>query len=506
MALTFVMCLVSASTSEAEPDTPSTPPSEPDQESDREPDREPEESESADGTPMPPADGMEQRPSARQVASAPKPHETRGLAKADPSEKPGRARIAGRLLLTVPRWAFSLAMQPIRASAWAYDRYQLQDRFRRIFFNETETMGLFPAFFFETGFGFNAGLRFIYRDLFGKRESLRVRTGWGGRYRQRYAVTANTGDRLGSLRIELAGTIEVRDRERFAGIGNRDLATGALISPIDALGDGPVLESRYRQRFGQLSAATRVSIAGPLAIRATGGVLDRKFSTRGVNARNDPVISEAYDTSSIPGFTEDPQLGYAELELSFIDRRPASKYMPWIWWTTGSSLRAFAGHARSLRGDPSRFYRFGVDLQRYINLFDNSRVLVVRGYGEGVSEPPGERVPFSELPSLGGRRILRGYPKSRFRDRYAAMGSLEYQFDVNSGSYGYLFMDAGKVMRTMDAVSLDELRLGFGGGLQLNTTNSRLARILIAGTADGDFLLSLSFAPQFDPPHRFGRI
>jgi hypothetical protein len=92
-----------------------------------------------------------------------------------------------------------------------------------------------------------------------------------------------------------------------------------------------------------------------------------------------------------------------------------------------------------------------------------------------------------------------------FRDRYVATGSVEYQFDINMGSYGYVFTDAGKAMRTIDADALDDLRLGFGGGLQINSANSRLARILIAGSADGDFLLSLSFAPQFDPPHRFDR-
>lgn len=445
-------------------------------------------------------------PTARAVESAPKPHDASGLAIRDPAEKPGSARIVGRLLLTVPRWGFSLAMQPVRGAVWAYERYQLRYLFKRAFYNEARTFGVLPVFLFETGFGFNAGGRFVYRDLFGRNETLRGRVVSGGRYQRRYSVTAGTGDRLQRVRFEVTGEIDGRNRERFAGIGDRDLgAIGSLMVPIDPLGDGPVVESRYRQQFRRLWGAAHISLAGPFSAVASAGILDRKFSVTGVDAGTDPVVSEAYDVNEIPGFIEGSRLGYAEIELSFTNRRPSSRYTPKVWWSAGWSLHAFAGYAEGLAKDRSQFFRYGGDLSRYINLFDSSRVLVLRAYGEGVSELAGERVPFSELPTLGGTQVLRGYPNSRFRDQYVATASAEYQFDLNAGSYGYLFVDTGKATQTIDAFATHDLRIGFGGGIQLNSLNSSLSRILVAGSKDGDFLLSLTFSPQLTPPHRFDR-
>ena len=452
-------------------------------------------------------DTGEPRPmTARDVATAPRSHEARGLSTPDPSREESASRVIGRGLLSLPRWGFQLAMQPVRGAVWVYERYQIGPRLMVVFFDDTMTYGVYPAFFFETGFGFNAGVRAVHRDLFGQRESLRARAGWGGEQTQSYALTAGTGQRFGRVELELSGEIELRDRDRFDGIGDRDLVGAEdVVFPLDPLGEGAAVRSRYRQRYSRMWGAADVAVAGPLSARASAGIIDRKLNDDDVETRGDEVISDAYDIALLPGFSEDPTLGYGELELVYSTRRPVSRYVPSPWWSAGWHLRGFGGYANGIGDDASEFFRYGVDLQRYVNLFGATRVLVLRLYGEGLSEDPGPNVPFTELPSLGGRYLLRGYHRSRFRDRYIGMGSAEYQFDVTAATYGYLFVDAGKAIRDIDSDALDSPRVGFGGGFQINTDRSFLARILIAGTKDGDFLFSLTFEPQFDLRERFNR-
>src|SRR6185503_11363574 len=108
---------------------------------------------------------------AAEAAKAPPPGEASGVSRTEEKSYPGRA--VARVFLYPVRAVIWVADSPLRAGAWLYERYRLRDRWKSIFFNDTETIGLYPAALVETGFGLNIEARFIDRDLFGEKESVK---------------------------------------------------------------------------------------------------------------------------------------------------------------------------------------------------------------------------------------------------------------------------------------------------------------------------------------------
>lgn len=58
-------------------------------------------------------------------------------------DEPATAPELARALLFVPRVLTIVVLSPPRLAVWAHDRYQLRDRFDRMFFDDTGTAGLY---------------------------------------------------------------------------------------------------------------------------------------------------------------------------------------------------------------------------------------------------------------------------------------------------------------------------------------------------------------------------
>jgi outer membrane protein assembly factor BamA len=107
-------------------------------------------------------------------------------------------------------------------------------------------------------------------------------------------------------------------------------------------------------------------------------------------------------------------------------------------------------------------------------------------------------VPFIDLPRLGGPVLLRGYDRDRFRDRYSGLATIEYDWPAAYDVNGFLFADAGRVFRDPDDFGVDDLRVGYGAGIQLHTITGFLARGQIASSVDGGLFFQLSLDPTFE--------
>src|SRR5213078_3680983 len=168
--------------------------------------------EAAPGQPEPTTAASQRREmTAADVAGAPVAGDESG--RTDPVDDDSVARQGLRGALFVPKVAVNLALSPARLSAWAYDRYHLDELYYRVFFNDARTIGVIPSASFTSGFGINAGARFVDRDLFGAREQLTIAAGIGGRYQQVYKVAVQSGDRLGRVAVELDGQYELRPKD-----------------------------------------------------------------------------------------------------------------------------------------------------------------------------------------------------------------------------------------------------------------------------------------------------
>jgi len=197
------------------------------------------------------------------------------------------------------------------------------------------------------------------------------------------------------------------------------------------------------------------------------------------------------------------QGAYGELELRWDNRRAVSTWDPHGTLTGGTLASAFAAQFHRLDAGAD-FARYGFELQQFVRLGIGPRVIAARVHGEAVTGSRAD-VPFTELPSLGGPLYLRGYALDRFRDRVAAFGTLEYQWDLAGWIMANAFVDAGRVYSAVNDVSLDHLRVGYGLGLQLTYGGGFVSEVSVASSVDGGLFFNLAFNPVYDIEQRVRR-
>lgn len=431
----------------------------------------------------PPPPAPDREPCAADVANAPLPgHESGRLDPVDDGDT--TARKIGRDALFLPKLLTNIVLAPARGSVWAYDRFHLDELYYRVFFNDERTIGLYPTFAYESGYGFNGvtgGARFVARDLFGEREHLALQAAAGVAYefRQLYSANFRTGDRLGQrFSLELDAGYEIRPRDGFYGIGN-------------AMGE----ETRYSQDRARGLVTGDLRLFSDLHLRPAASLAKRTFG--------DPSSGTPTDEVYMPVGWKGTESAYGELELRWDGRHALGEWDPRGSYTSGTLAAAFAGRSHRL-DEGNDYWRYGFDLQQFVRLGRGPRVLSARIHGEAVSGSVFE-VPFSELPSLGGPLYLRGYALDQFRDRVAAFGTLEYSWDLSGWIDANVFVDGGRVFPSLTQLATDHLRAGYGFGLVLQHGGGFISEVSVASSIDGGWFFNLAFNPIYDLDQRVRR-
>jgi surface antigen Omp85-like protein len=433
---------------------------------------------------------------------APRPDKASGI-EVDDQPRTSRAIWIPRALLFFPRMAFWLAVQPIRGITYVHERYGIVQRLSDATFTDDGRFGIYPVAGYESGFGFKIGARIVAKDIFGKKERLKLRADWGGEFRYAVGAHASTGRRLGPISFEADSSIERRPRERFYGIGNgRDL-DDPLPTPIDPSLSEVSLPSRFREDVIRNVATIDIAFMDQLHSRLSGALMLREFS-----AGEDEDITTRFDTSKLIGFETGVKNVYVENELIWDSRRPATDYGTQTLDGSGWLARGHFGINRGVEDDPSKFYAYGGELQRYFDLYQGNRTLTVRALFDAVGGTDGRtdgKISFIDLPRLGGSEFLRGYPSGRFRDKAVALATVEYTWAIMNNSAAFTFIDVGQPLASFEDVTSQKVRFGYGMGLQLHTRNTFFMRAQLAFSRVGDIALNLVFSPAFGRRERAGR-
>jgi hypothetical protein len=433
---------------------------------------------------------------AADVAAEPVPGFESG--RVDPAETESTWRAIGRGALFVPRLAIDLVLSPARAAIWAQDRYHVSDQYDRVFYNDAKTIGLYPNIAVDSALGVSAGAGFVHHDLFGAHENFNLEFSLSNRYRQIYSASFATGNRLGDrFHVQLDAGYERRPHDTFYGIGNGDRVT-ATAAPINPLLDPTAIEAHYRQDRARVSLIADLRALRRLHVRASGAVSELQFGTPDTGES----ITQRYDTAGIVGWNG-VRYGYGELELRWDNRHSTGTFEPSAVYTAGEAASVFSGLMHRLDSGPD-FWRYGLDLQKFVRIAEGPRVIVAHLHGEGVTGARDE-VPFTELPHLGGPTWLRGYALDQFRDRIAAFGSVAYQWDLSQWFSASLFVDAGRVYPELSDLSLHALRMGYGLGIEAHRVESFVFEGSIGSSLDGGLFLNLSFNPVYDLDDRVRR-
>ncbi|MGE0400193.1 MAG: BamA/TamA family outer membrane protein [Kofleriaceae bacterium] len=419
-------------------------------------------------------------PTAADVASAPPPN-TIEDGRLDDEPGDSTARVIARGALFVPRMVFVTVTKPFEGGAWLFERFQLGERYYRVFWNDERTAGVFPTIGLQSGFGIDIGARFVHRDLAGHGEKLSLSTSTGGQYRTLTKASLRSGRRFDPVELSVDARFEQKPKDTYYGVGNE-------------LGE----ETRYRDRYTRATGSADIRLGGPFHLTASGAYADHAYST----SEHGTPVEQMYGTE-LTGW-QGTRYGYGELELRYDTRRASTAYEAPVFTSRGTLVAAYTGAAIALDDNSADYRRYGADLQQFFRLAEGPRVLSLRAHVEGVTGNLDE-VPFTDLPRLGGKQSLRGYSLDRFRDRIAAVGSAEYTWDLARILSASLFVDVGRVYRSLDDLTLDDVRVGYGVGLDVHTEHSFVGRVSLASSIDGGVFVDFSVDPIFDLERRVDR-
>jgi hypothetical protein len=404
------------------------------------------------------------------------PEEVSGVLvpEAEPDPAPARS------LLVVPRAMVGAAAVPVRTGLTYYERYQVKERLIDLFFDDTRTFGIYPRLSLESGLRPGVGVRLVHKDLLGAR--LRLAADYGGEHQQRLdGSIASPPIFSAPVRLHLRGGWQQQPRAAFFGIG-----------------DGPAVSAPFWQRTYRAEVGLVADPAGPFFGSLTGTYVSRRF---GEGPNETPV-----DRSALVGWATGAQVFYGEAEVGIDTLRVSRVSISSAAPSSGTRLTLFGGGATGASGDPTRYARYGLDALHAFDLYGGDRVLLLRLHTEAVAPAAGDdSIPFTDLPRLGGPQFLRGYARDRFRDRVAVLGSVEYRYPIWRQLSGFLFVDAGKVSPGWaDLSRAARPRLGYGGGLELYSSESFRMRTQLAGSEEGlYFQLAVDAVyRQSTPPYR----
>jgi outer membrane protein assembly factor BamA len=426
---------------------------------------------------------------------APRDDDASGIAR--PARRPGRKLLwIPRGLLFVPRQVVRVALSPVRVVMWAYDRYDLDKRFQRAFFWRPGIAGIYPTVRFNSGFGGNIGVRMVHRDLFRRGFGLGVFAMYGKNYGKRFQIGISTP--LIAQRFGFGAMLEYRyiPADRFFGIGNAELVNGPIDAPIDPTRRDVAVDTRFAHTMLRTSPVAAVRLGGGNMLSLSTTLAWRRFGHTDNGTKIDTAI--AFDRRALVGYEGGVTNLYTQLRWD-LDRR-RHRVTPAL---TSSGWRAavYGGYTVGFFGDPSRYGRVGIDVQRYVDLWEGTRVLLLRAAADSAIGPY-HRIPFVDLPALGGPYYLRGYPRDRFRDRVAAFATVEYTHVVDGHIAVFVFVEPGAVWSGVNDLGAGPIRVGYGGGLQLHSARMFLMRLQLASSLEGGVQINFNFAPAFQPRNR----
>jgi hypothetical protein len=143
----------------------------------------------------------------------------------------------------------------------------------------------------------------------------------------------------------------------------------------------------------------------------------------------------------------------------------------------GGQYTLTAQHFDDTAAGGHSFQRAEVDVQQYISLLRERRVLALHALVSVTDWDHGSDVPFYLQRTLGGPDDLRGFRRFRFRDRHLLLLQAEYRWEIFTALDGAIFYDAGKVASRLEDVTLTDLESDYGIGFRFGTSNGVFLRV-----------------------------
>jgi hypothetical protein len=182
-------------------------------------------------------------------------------------------------------------------------------------------------------------------------------------------------------------------------------------------------------------------------------------------------ISTRFDDVTAPGLAEQPDFMRYQSAVDVNFRQPRGNPR------AGGRYLFMYQRFDDLDQNTYSFQRAEVDLQHYVPLLRDRRVLALRGLVSVSDADEGARIPFYYQRTLGGPDDLRGFHRLRFRDNHALLLQAEYRWEIFTAVDGAIFYDTGKVASRVEDLNLRDLEHDYGFGFRFGSANSVFLRI-----------------------------
>ncbi len=284
----------------------------------------------------------------------------------------------------------------------------------------------------------------------------------------------------------LLGALETKDDRRFYGLGA-------------APGTDPRNTFLANNDFGAYTEERRkiqwsTGLFTPdekYGITYLGSIQRKGFDPHG---RGEDELSEIFDVSKIPGFSQPVKQLYNELAFE-VDTRSNKKQI-----SSGFRGEIYGGFSNGIGGDRSDMFRTGFDAAAFIPVIKEDRVIVPRLTMDLVENLNSTPIPFSEYPrqfhfrGVGGREMIKS-------DRVSFVPSIEYQWPLSHMLTGSIFFDTIIVGPRFFEPSWHHGIWAAGVGLNIHIKEHEIGRVELAGGSEG-FQVAVTLGTPLKSNHR----
>jgi hypothetical protein len=284
--------------------------------------------------------------------------------------------------------------------------------------------------------------------------------------------------------------IRIRDLDLAGGAATAGLKAEYLILPDERFyGTGMNSEKEGKTNFAWEKISLDLSLGRKFSQKVKADLVFTYQRNNILPGRENsiPSTTDIYDDISIPGLETGIELAGGDFEIK-ID----SRNHPGVS-TAGWEISLEAGLLWQFENREFGFWESSFDIKRYVHLFYN-RYMVFRTAAQNVDPLSERNIPFYYLSEIGQWNTIRGFSRSRFRDRDLLLGSVEYRWPLTPYFlHALIFVDAGKVSGDIfDSITENNFEITYGIGILGWYQNGVLIRAEIGKSKD-QFRFNLNF-------------
>lgn len=444
-------------------------------------------------------------------------HDPYDLSKAAPVDSSDVYASPRPSIFSFPKYIWSALVYPIGQFTIYAEHAELVARYYKFFTNANGTIGLFPHVVLGGETGTGGGGKFFHTNLFGKRKILTGSYAYAGA-RGQIAEWLYVDPSVGGSRVlwKITG--------QFLRTHNRSASINGAVQEDD-------LFPNRQFRMDQFDAGTSLILSNrkgrltpflpSLGAEVWGAYGRRDFRT--FKGGTEPLTDAGSSPQArlLKGINETYELGKFGGRLFYDDRDfkkptdslilPLNYKIPgriavedgglyYFWRDLGYPERGglIQAEAEWVTGTADfQYYRVGAEVQRFFTLFWRDRILALRGRLQKVRGIDGNRVPYSELITVGGGRQTRGYERGFFRGQGAILFNVEYRWPIWDTWNAFLFWDESQSFDHLDDVTGDGFATSVGGGVSFRTEIGILGKIQVGHSAVNDALVGFTIGGEF---------